>query len=201
MFIDLTQYIDEKTVVYPKTPSVKIKLISSITQDGFNEQQITLTTHTSTHIDAPFHMRSDAKPLSAYSIDHFIGDAVVINVIGQQKIQADLTAVKKDDIVFFNTGHQVNLHNPDYFSKYPVLSTQTAEELIKKQVRIVGIDSFTVDSSPYPVHHLFFQHDICIVEGLVHLDQITQHRFRCFIIPLKLRNNDGAPCRVIAEIP
>ncbi|MFO8077961.1 MAG: cyclase family protein, partial [Thermoplasmatota archaeon] len=199
MLIDLTQYIDEQSTVYPGTPPVQISQIARIEKQGFNEQQISISTHTSTHIDAPYHMLSKGKPLSAYPIEYFIGKAVVINVCDQQQIKADLGNVEKDDIVFFNTGHQSQCHTSDYFSNPPVISRKTAEELIKKHVRIVGIDSFTVDSHPYPVHHLFFNHDICIVEGLIHLEQILQHRFRCYILPLKLRKSDGAPCRVIAE--
>ncbi len=199
MLIDLTQYIDEQSTVFPGTLPVQIKPLSTIKKEGYNEQQISISTHTATHIDAPYHMLSQGKPLSAYPIEYFIGNAVVINVCDQRKIKADLSTVQKDDIVFFYTGRQSQCHTPDYFSNPPVITRETAEELIEKQVRIVGIDSFTVDSYPYPVHHLFFNHDICIVEGLIHLEQIPQHRFRCFILPLKLRKSDGAPCRVIAE--
>lgn len=199
MLIDLTQYIDECSTVFPGTPPVQIKPLSTIKKQGYNEQQISISTHTATHIDAPYHMLSKGKTLSSYPIEYFIGNAVVINVCDQPQIKPDLTDVQKDDIVFFYTGHQSKRHTSHYFSNPPVIMRETAEELIKKHVRILGIDSFTVDSFPYPVHHLLFDHDICIVEGLVHLEHIPQHRFRCYILPLKLRKSDAAPCRVIAE--
>lgn len=200
MIIDLTRYIDENTKVLPDTPSVRIKQLSTLVQHGYNEQQITITSHTSTHIDAPNHMISSGKTLSDYPLDRFIGDAIVINVCGQREIKPDLTAVKRKDIVFFYTGYDLCC-NGETIEKSPVVSEETALYLIDKQVPIVGIDSFTPDIYPYPIHQLLFGHDICIVEQLTNLDKIPQQRFTCYILPLKLHNSDGAPCRVIAQIP
>jgi len=72
--------------------------------------------------------------------------------------------------------------------------------LVDKQIDIVGIDSFTPDKIPCDIHKLFMKNDILIVENLVNLEKLAGKRFRCCIMPLHIRDGDGAPCRVAAIV-
>ena len=67
-------------------------------------------------------------------------------------------------------------------------------------VKIIGLDSFTPDKEPFETHKLLFTKNICIVENLVNLKQLVGKKFECTILPLKLANADGAPCRVVAKL-
>jgi kynurenine formamidase len=200
MYIDLTLSLDNHTPVFPGSIKPKIIQLTTIDTKGYNEQKIMFSTHVSTHIDAPRHMLASAKTLTDYDIDTFVGDAILIDVRGQKTITADLTDVYAKDIVFFYTGHSQHIHEPTYFSSNPVLSTKTALALIDRQIKIVGFDTFSPDNEPYHIHKLLFQHDILIVENLMHLDRLPTGRFRCYILPLKIQDADGAPCRVVAQI-
>ena len=73
-------------------------------------------------------------------------------------------------------------------------------ELIDKKIKIVGLDPFTPDNEPFPVHKMLFKNEILIVENLINLDKLVNKRFQCFIFPLKIQNADGAHCRVVAII-
>ena len=66
---------------------------------------------------------------------------------------------------------------------------------------MVGIDSYTLDNAPFELHKRLLENEILILENLVDLDRIHVRAFKLFIFPLKLEGMDGAPCRVVAELP
>lgn len=200
MFIDLTLPIDERIPVFPGDPKPEIKQISTIREKGWNEKQLTISSHFSTHIDAPNHMIANGKTLSDYPIASFIAEAVVFDVRGQSIIDVNVDIVKPRDFVFFWTNHIHHIYDSTYFENNPVLSEKTVLKLIEKEISILGIDSFTPDNEPFECHKELFSHDIRIVENLVHLDKIPQQRFLCYIFPLHVKEADGAPCRVVAEV-
>jgi len=194
---DLTMMINSKTPIFPGDEKQEIKQINTIKKNGLNETRLSFSTHFGTHIDAPFHMIENGEKLTDYSLQRFIGDAIVIEL---RYPKPDLSTIQPNDIVFFYTGHSNNATNTEYFENNPVLTTKIAEELIQKRVKVVGIDSFSPDNEPYEVHKLLFANKIPIVENLINLDKLLNQRFRCFILPLKLENADGAPCRVVGII-
>lgn len=197
--IDLSMLIDEKTPVFSGDSKQEIKQIATITENGWNEKRITFNSHFSTHLDAPLHMLENAKSLSDFPIDYFIGEGIVLDVRGQKEINSNLENVKENDIVFFFTGHTEKAYSQEFFKNNPVITKETAEKLIKKKIKIVGLDSFTPDNSPYLIHKMLLKKNILIVENLVNLNEL-KGRFNCYILPLNLKNADGAPCRIIGII-
>jgi len=196
--IDLTVPINDKTPTFPGDPKLEIKQVATIRVEGWNEKRISIGSHFSTHVDAPFHMLEEGKKLDDYPIEKFIGEAMVIDVNNQ--IDPDLDAIKKDDIVFFHTGHVKEMHSDNYFRQNPTFSIETAQELIAKGIKIVGLDSFSPDNEPFEVHKMLLKSDILIVENLINLDKLIGIRFMCYILPLKIMDADGAPCRVIGVL-
>ena len=188
--------IDERTPSFPGEVSQKIEQVATIENNGWNVKRLCINSHFSTHIDAPVHMIEGGKSLSDYPMDKFIGEAVVLDVRGQSEIEADLSEIRKGDIVFFLTGHSSKAYDDDYFENNPVISERTAHDLIEKEINIVGLDSFTPDNEPYLIHKMFLRADILIVENLINLENLAGKRFRCCILPLNIKDGDGAPCRV-----
>jgi kynurenine formamidase len=197
MIIDFTMPIEKKTPTFPDDQKQIIKQIATVKKQGWNEKRITFNSHFSTHIDAPRHMLAKGKTLTDFPLETFVGEAVVINVQGQKQIETDLSIVEAGDIVFFFTGHSKKAYESNYFKNNPIITKKTAQELINKKIKIVGLDSFTPDNDPYPVHKMLFKKNILIVENLVNLKKVAEKRFSCYILPLKIKDADGAPCRVI----
>ncbi|MFZ6664010.1 cyclase family protein [Peijinzhouia sedimentorum] len=198
--IDLTLSITDKIPVFPGDKRPTIEPAATIANQGWNALRYSFGTHFATHIDAPFHMLENGKKLTDFPPETFIGEAIVIDVRGQSSIAHDLEEVREGDFVFFHTDHIKNISG-DYFVGNPVISPATAQLLVDKKVRIVGLDSFTPDGAPYNEHKLFFRNDILIVENLVGLETLPTQRFSVIIAPLKIDQADGAPCRVFALIP
>ena len=190
--------IDERTPVFPGDPKQEITQFATIKEKGWNEKRLSFNSHFSTHIDAPSHMIEHGKTLTDFSLETFIGEAIVVDARNQQHIAPHLDNVKANDIVLFCTQHSDKAYTDTYFANNPTLTQETAQKLIDKKVKIVGIDSFTPDNEPYSVHKMLFKHDILIVENIVNLKELIGKRFQCIILPLKIKNGDGAPCRVIA---
>ncbi len=196
---DLTMEIDERTPVFLGDRKQEITQHATIAKEGWNEKKLSFTSHFSTHIDAPSHMLEGAKNLDDFPISFFIGEGIVLDSFGKNPIEVDLGLVKEGDIVFFYTGHSENLYSDSYFQDNPVITRKTADELIQRKARIIGLDSFTPDNEPYALHKLLFKYDILVVENLVNLKPLVGKRFECIILPLKIKHADGAPCRVIAR--
>jgi kynurenine formamidase len=47
------------------------------------------------------------------------------------------------------------------------------------------------------IHSLLLGAGIIVIEGLANLDEVTQPKLRVVAFPLKLKDGDGSPCRVI----
>jgi len=196
--IDLTMPLDDKTPVFPGDPKQEIKQIASIKGNGWNEKRLIFNSHFGTHIDAPYHMLENGKKLDEFPMEKFVGRLIVIDAIGQKNIKSDLNGVKEGDIVFFRTGHTKNAYDKNFFTTNPVIDPYTANAAIEKKVKIIGLDSWTPDSEPYEVHKMLFRYEILIVENLVNLDEVKDGKFTCYVMPLNIKDADGAPCRVIA---
>ena|SRR3989344_5304185 len=199
-FFDLSMEIDDLTPVYPGDPKQEIKQQATIAKEGWNEKRLTFNSHFSTHIDVPIHLVENGKNLDDFPVGFFSGTAIVIDAFAQQPIKPDLSSVRAGDIVFFYTGHTDKYHSPAFFENNPVISKETAEELVRKKAKIVGLDSYTPDNEPFEIHKILLKENILIVENLVNLKALVGKRFECIILPLKIKDADGAPCRVVAKL-
>jgi kynurenine formamidase len=123
-----------------------------------------LTTHNTTHIDAPFHYNSEIQGAPARTIDElplewFVGPGVVLDVVGRpedeplsvhdvveslDKAEHDL---KPGDIVLVKTGSDEFYSQPDYPSHGPGVSPEATLWLYDKGIRVMGIDAWGWDAA------------------------------------------------------
>jgi kynurenine formamidase len=89
-----------------------------------------------------------------------------------------------------------------YLTRFPHLSVDVANTLVKKRIQAVGVDVPRVDkygSTHFPVHHILLENKILIIEGLSNLKKLKENSDITIItLPLKLCGVGGAPARVIA---
>lgn len=204
---DLTAQITSRTVVYPGDPSFSSEPISSIKNGkGFQLNLMSFGNHTGTHVDFPAHVQDNGKTSSDYSLEQLIGSGLIIEVPDSQEVITeqfirDQTQIKKNDFVFFKTKNSEISKQEPFTDKYVYLEPKASEELIRKGVKIVGIDYISVDSAhadDLPVHHSLLSNDILIVEGL-ELKGVPIGRCKIFIITNNIPEMDGLPARVFAQ--
>ena len=77
--IDLTQTISNAMPVYPGTAPARLEVVNTYEKDGFRETLLSMTSHTGTHMDAPFHLFGHRTKLDEMSAAQFVGKALVID--------------------------------------------------------------------------------------------------------------------------
>lgn len=210
--IDLTLTISSRLPSFPGSPKPMLIPWSKIKTDGYNLEMLFFSSHSGTHIDAPFHFVKDGIKIHQIPPNRLLQKAILIKTkkISNQLItKKDLVAFEKkkgkipnQSTIIFETGWQKNLNKPSYFEKNPGLSTSAAKYLISKKTNLVGIDSPSIDAGndlKFPVHHLFSKKNILIVENLTNLNKIKSSPFELIVLPLKLEDATGSPVRAIAN--
>ena len=205
-YYDLTANISEELVTFPGDPRYQSEQINCLEKgDYFHLSKIHLGNHTGTHIDFPAHVIQDGKTSTDFSIEYLVGSGLIIDVPEkEQAITEDFIknqAIQKNDVVFFKTSNSNISKNEGFVDKYVYIETNAAEELLKKEVKIIGIDYISVDKYEHedlPVHHVLLSNNILIVECL-ELKHIPAGRYEIYIIPIKINGMDGLPARVFAK--
>ena len=208
--IDLSHEISDQTPFYPGTEAPVIETANTFEKDGFREKKISMFSHTGTHIDAPAHILSDGKTLEHYTADYFYGKAFIIDVsqFTGEEIPVNYIAnykqkINASDFIIFHSGWSKKWGSDLYFKNFPVLSKESAESLVNLNLRGIGIDMISVDpvdSFELPIHHIILRKQFIIIENLTNLDLIPNQEFTISCLPLKIKNADGAPARVVAII-
>jgi kynurenine formamidase len=186
-----------------------------------------LSTHTGTHMDAPFHAdERSSTTIESVSLDYGAGPAVCLDVSAWSGPRAAVTAeqlseaaaridggIQAGDIVLIRTDWDDSMeHDPvAWYEEHPGLSRGGAEWLRAQGARTVGIDSCSVDpagAADLPAHMNFLRPGplgsdakvIMIIESLVGLSQLPSARFEFFGVPLPLVGATGSPIRALARL-
>ena len=212
-FIDLTLPVSEKIPTFPGSPQPIFIQWENIKDDGYNLELLFLSSHTGTHLDAPYHFLEKGKKIHEISLKRLIINAILIKIRKRrdqaitktdiQKFEKKHGKIPNESTIVFWTGWQKMIKNDSYFVKNPGLSVTAAKYLISKKTNLVGIDSPSIDlgkEKRFLVHHLFAKNDVLIVENLANLDKIKSWKFQLAVLPMKLENATGAPVRAVGII-
>ena len=211
--IDLTLTISNKIPAFPGSPHPHFIPWERIKDDGYNLELLFLSSHTGTHLDAPYHFLEKGAKIHEISLKKLVSNAVLIKSRKKSNESVTKTDIQKFEkkhgkiasfsSVIFYTGWQRNLQKKYYFTKNPGLSVSAAKYLASKKVSLVGIDSPSIDlgtDSKFSVHQIFAKKGILIVENLANLEKIKSSKFHLVVLPLKLKNATGSPVRAIAFV-
>ena len=209
--IDLTLTISENIPTFPGSPQPNFINWESIEKDGYNLELLFLSTHTGTHIDAPYHFVKKGQKIDQIMTKRLVTEAILIKIRKGsdqaitkndiQKFEKKYGKIDDRSTVIFHTDWQKNLNKKSYFMKNPGLGTSAAKYLASKKINLVGIDSPSIDlgkDGKFSVHHILAKSGILIVENLINLDKINSQKFHLIVAPLKLKNATGSPVRAMA---
>jgi arylformamidase len=109
----------------------------------------------------------------------------------------DLTAPVTAPRVLLATG---TYPDPEHWNDdFAALSPRLVEALHQRGVRLIGIDTPSVDpkdSKDLPSHHALLTHDMANLEGLV-LSEVPEGIYELIALPLRLEGFDGSPVRAV----
>ena len=201
-FIDLSHTISSALAVFPEDQPVMVSQDKEISKDGYTNFQLCTEMHVGTHVDGPMHLTADHRFISEIPLDRFWGRAVVFDVRGIRKIalkNIDADKIEADQIVLFHSGMDTKYGEQEYFCHHPVFAEDLISFLVKQRVKMIGIDWFSPDYEPYPMHKILLENGILILENLKNLDSLIDKQFEIFAFPLNI-NADSSIVRAVAGI-
>jgi kynurenine formamidase len=130
--------------------------------EAWAREEVTLGTHNSTHVDAPYHYNSRIQGAPAATIDElplewFFGPGVVLDFTDRadgEAITADDVAAALDglghalepgDIVLMHTGRDAFYGQPGYIDRGPGTTAEATRWLYDRGVRVMGVDAWGWD--------------------------------------------------------
>lgn len=209
--IDLTLTISQTIPTFPGSPKPRFITWSKIKKDGYNLELLFFSSHTGTHLDAPYHFNESGMKIHEIPLERLISDAILIKIKKEKnqsiqksdiiKFEKTYGKIQNKSTVIFFTGWQKNLKKVNYFIENPGLSISAVTYLVSKNTNLVGIDSPSIDSGKnknFPAHKILLKNNILIAENLKNVDKISTANFKLIILPLKLKNATGSSVRAIA---
>jgi kynurenine formamidase len=176
-FIDLSMPMENKSNE-PRPPEItyadhkefletNVKL-TGLSKEDFHDglgsamEYVKVSSHSCTHMDAPYHYGPVVEGKPARTIDQVplewcYGDGVVLDMRHRQRgeeisvkdIQEALKKIiytlKPGDIVLIMTGLEKRRKQPDYAKLHPGMSKAAVLWLIEQGIRMMGIDAFGFD--------------------------------------------------------
>ncbi len=152
-YYDLSNIYGHGVPQWPSSPNLDIHTMKFHSKDGVFVQQISAIMHRSTHMDAPLHVTENGGTLMDYEPYRFFGTGVVVSipkgkwgVITPDDLEKATPRIEKNDILIINTGNHHKLgDNDDYYAYSPGLYKESAEWIVERGVKLVGIDVQALD--------------------------------------------------------
>ena len=222
--IDLSQTLEEHMPHFPTHSMFFHDLWGSYWHGGRSlSYLLVMHEHNGTHVDAPAHFISDAKPEAHVTIEQvpltrLLGRGVRVDCrntkAGEYVSKRQLlewegrhSPLLNGDIVLLDFGWAANWglrpNDRPYVENWPGVGMDAAEYLVGKQVAAIGVDTLSPDPPEAlrtrPIHPFVLEKQVLIIENLCHLEQLPD-TFLFLALPLKIRAGSGSPIRAVALV-
>jgi arylformamidase len=194
-------------------PKPSFRQVMRIPEHPINVTEIQMVVHVGTHVDAPRHFYLDGPAFHEIPPERLFGAGVVLRIAArphQVITAADLAACAVDvlpgDIVVLDTGW-AQYFGQDKYEEHPALSTDAAQWLVDKRVKLLGVDFATPDLAVrlrkpgfnWPVHHILLARGVLVSEHLTNVSSLPAGRAEFVFSALNIEGSDGAPARVLGR--
>ncbi len=220
--LDLTQPLDERTVLWPDSVPFAAAAQPGYDVDGFWWRDLSFPEHSGTHIDAPSHCVPGGAMVADIPAEMLVRPAVRIDarelcggepswVLGAADVEAweaEHGRVPEGAAVLLCTGWDELLGDPARYLgdplDFPGYGRDAAALLVERRAAGLGIDTLSVDAgaaADFPVHHTTLRAGFWHLEGLVGLAAVPAAGATLVAGALKLPGASGTPARVFALLP
>lgn len=198
---DITKMLFPGMAVYPNDPVFRMRQVYSIEQDGYTLSEITLGSHTGTHLDAPCHCLPGKEGVDQIPLEYLIGPAKVIQIQTEVIHEEDIIdkGINRGDRILFKTQNSLLNDHEKFQEKYVYLSEDAARYLAEKKIKLIGTDYYSIDAytcHDYTCHKILLEAQIPILEGL-NLTDVPEGIYYLAALPLKILGCDGSPVRAV----
>lgn len=166
-----------------------------------NVSALTLSTHSGSHADAPFHYAADGIAIDAVDPEIYLGQAQVIDARHAKAFvtSEDILPQLAPNIprVLIRTYERAPQQNWD--DEFTAIAASLVDALAVKGVRLIGVDTPSLDpqkSKTMDAHLAVARYGLAILEGLV-LDDVPFGVYELIALPLKIAGADSSPVRAV----
>jgi len=189
---------------------VTFEVARTKSKDGWNARTLHLYSHAGTHMDAPFHFGVNDQTIEEFEVSRFVCDSWVIpiEVCSRQKIKLEdlgkyVELIEPGDGVILQTGWSKYVNETKYREELPGIHESLALWFVKKKINLLAVEPPSIADvmdleEVTKIHEILLGGDIIIVEGLTNVESLSREKVRLIALPLKVKDGDGAPARVIA---
>ena len=201
MILDISPPLSADLPVWPgDTPLSREVLCDMAKGDNITLSTLRATVHLGSHADAPSHYGRNDPSIERRSLDYYLGPCEVVHVPvapGSLIEPKHLPSVIRQPRLLLATG--TYRFTKPFQENFAALSPTTVDWLHEQGVRLVGVDTPSVDpfsSKSLPAHGRFLHHDMAIIEGLV-LAEAPAGIYELIALPLRLVGFDASPVRAV----
>lgn len=149
------------------------------------------------------HLTDSKRYVSELPLGSFIAPGCVLDVRNRDVIKPKPEydgLIESQSIVLLYTGHDRHYGTEEYYENHPCVDMDFCRLLIKKNIKMLGMDTPSPDRYPFEAHKLLFRNNIYVMENLTNLNQLLNGgRFEIIAFPLKIRA-DSSIARAVARI-
>lgn len=199
---DISPPVHAGAPVFPGDTAYRQEWVATITPGcPVNVSAITMSPHVGAHADAPLHYDPEGLPIGLVDLAPYLGRCRVIHAIDcgplvkREHVAHALADLPPRVLV------RTYVHAPQnaFDNDLPAFDSALIEEFAERGVRLVGIDSSSVDpasSKELPSHQVLRRRDVRVLENLV-LDDVPEGDYELIALPLKLIAADASPVRAV----
>jgi arylformamidase len=197
---DISPSVDEMSPVFPGDTVYSQQLHFSLSpQCPVNVNALTFSPHTGAHADAPLHYSTSGQPIGEVDLAPYLGTCRVIHCLDSWPLvrpqDVSHALVDLPPRILIRTSRVAS----QSWERFAALDPETVSLLAAKGVRLIGIDTPSVDpasSQELSSHQQLLHHDLRVLENLV-LDQVPAGDYELIALPLKFSRADASPVRAI----
>lgn len=198
---DITYPLKEGMPVWPGDTPFSFTLAMTKEESGsVNVGELRLSTHTGTHIDAPFHFDEEGKKVHELDLSLYIGRLYVLYLPDVDVIEPKHLLSLPDGVYGRLLIRTDSWEDETRFpTSFTTIHPSVARILKQKGVRLLGLDVPSVDpvdSKTLAAHHALHQEDVHILEG-ARLCDVDEGEYELFALPLHIEGADGSPVRAV----
>ena len=185
-----------------------IDITALISEDMLKKAEKNLNLVTYGHLGTHFDVMNKKFPLEFIQRNGIVFDISNVKDRDIDIHDIDLNLVKKDMFVAFYSGciDRIPYGSKEYFKNHPQLSYELIEELLKKQISIIGIDFSGIrnGNEHIPADQKCVDNGAFVIENLCNLHKVLNDKksagFIANTYPVNFQGMSGLPCRVVAKI-
>ncbi|GAA0126428.1 cyclase family protein [Clostridium sp. CTA-19] len=202
MIIDITQTTKIGRVYRAGSEPLKVEKIKRFSKSGseYTTTSFSADVHNmGTHIDV---MGLDVliknerliSPGIKFDVSNIIDRPIKLSDL-------DLSRVKEDVYVFFQTSWDKYFKDEEKYNNHPEVSMEVIEYLVDKKVNMIGIDTLGlgIGKNHGLIDVYLGKNETYAIENLTNLENIPEENFKVYCLPMKIEGLDALPARILVE--